>query len=391
MILLNLVNFAVIGIAWMSGGTLRLLGEYAGLGDEAAFRRAFGLIKMVYVGYGLSLAVLFGFVGIICSKALFSGGSESDIYQARNALFLMGIYLVFFFYAAIDRIALTARKRQGAANIVQLSGMIVFAAMTALWLLIGGDMPGVIAFQIIGALVSILVSRRFLNRELPGLKMHLPLKRDTGIMRRLGGKTGMGFFLHGALVLALLADTALVGWIGGAKSAAEFYLIWKIAEVAVQLIWKLPEPFAPYFVQMDVRGEHATLVHIARIGYVVVGGISLVAGVLYGFFGSDLVALWVGPSHVPDNPFGYALAGGAIFWLGITRLPVVLAGARVALRQLNLAGGYELFGKLIISLMLFPRLGYVAVLLGTNIIHVLGASLLYFRLLRSTSTTTSRP
>jgi O-antigen/teichoic acid export membrane protein len=382
MVLLSLVNFAVIGIAWMSGGALRLLGEYAGHGDEGTFRRAFGLIKMIYVSYGLGLAFLLGILAMGFDQKLFSGGAEADMRAARAALLLTGIYLVVFFSVAIDRIALTARKRQGAANMAQLAGIAAFATGVAPWLLSGGDMPGVMAIQIVGALVSIFVSRRVLNRELPGLKMCTPTNRDADLLRRLGGRTGAGFFLHGALVLALLADTALVGWLGGAKAAAEFYLVWKIAEVLVQLIWKLPEPLAPYFVQMDVRGEHAAMTRIARLGYVLVGVVSLLTGVLYALFGPALVALWVGPESAPDAPLGYVLAGGAIFWLGISRLPVVLAGARVALRQLNWAGGFELFGKLSITLLLFPRFGYIAVLMGINLVHALGASLLYFRLLR---------
>lgn len=390
MVLLSFVNFAVIGIAWLSGGALRLLGECAGREDEKAFRRAFGLIKTIYVGYGLGLALLLGIVAVSFDQLLFSGGTEVDILAGREALLLTGIYFVVFYAAGIDRIALTARKRQGAANMAQLAGVVAFAAGVTPWLLSGGGMSGVMAFQIAGAMVSVFVSRRLLNGELPRLKMHIPSKRDANLLQRLGGRTGAGFFLHGALVLALLADTALVGWLGGAKAAAEFFLVWKVAEVLVQLIWKLPEPLAPYFVQMDVRGEHAAITRIARLGYALVGVVSLLAGVLYGLFGSVLVALWVGPGSAPDSPLGYALAGGAIFWLGISRLPVVLAGARIALRQLNWASGLELFGKLAITLLFFPYLGYVAVLLAINLVHVLGGSFLYFRLLPANPAVASR-
>jgi O-antigen/teichoic acid export membrane protein len=368
----------------VSGGALRMLGEYAGREDEETFRRAFGLIKTIYVGYGVGLALLLGIVAVSFDQALFSGGTDVDILAAREALLITGFYIVVFYAAGIDRLALTARKRQGAANMAQLAGVVAFAAGVTPWLLSGGGMPGVMAFQIVGALVSIFISRRLLNGELPKLKMHIPLMRDADLLRRLGGRTGAGFFLHGALVLALLADTALVGWLGGAEAAAEFFLVWKIAEVLVQLIWKLPEPLAPYFVQMDVRGEHAAMTHIARLGYALVGVVSLLAGVLYGLFGPVLVALWVGPDSVPGSPLGFALAGGAIFWLGISRLPVVLASARIALRQLNWASSIELLGKLAITLLLFQRLGYVALLLGINLVHGLGVSLLYFRLLRRT-------
>lgn len=381
MALLSFVNFAVIGIAWMSGGTLRLLGEFAGLGDDLAFGRAFGLIKTIYVGYGVGLTLLLGITAHFFARELFSGGTETDIAAAQEALALTGIYLIAFYGASVDRLALTARKRQGSANLAQLAGIAAFALGVGPWLLQGGDMPGVLLFQLIGALGSLFFSQRALHRELPGLKMRFPATRDGDLLRRLGGRVGAGFFLYGALVLALSADTVLVGWLAGAKAAAKFYLVWKIAEVAVQLIWKLPEPLGPYFVQMDVRGEHGELLRIARVGYVLVGVASLFTGVLYGLFGRIVVAWWVGPEHTPDIPMGYALAGGAIFWLGVSRLPTVLACARVTLGPLNGAALFELIGKWLFAVLLLPRYGYIAVLLGINMIHLLGGGFLYFRLL----------
>ena len=116
MVILSLVNFAVIGIAWMSGGALRMLGEYAGLGDVVGFRRSYGVIKTIYVIYGSILALIIALAASTGDKIIFSGGTTADIDAARTTLLLSGTYLVLFFAAAIDRIALTARKRQGAAG-----------------------------------------------------------------------------------------------------------------------------------------------------------------------------------------------------------------------------------------------------------------------------------
>ena len=382
MVLLSLVNFSSIGVGWLSGGAMRMLGGYAALGDESEFRRAFGLIKIIYLAYGVILAILIGVMAAGFDKVLFSGGTEADIRALRPTLLLLGVYLIFFFVAATDRLALAARKRGGAANMAQLAGIMTCAAGIAPWLLSDGGMAGVMICQILGALVSILVTRQLLRKELPGLRMHVPTRQDTDLFKRLGGRTGAGFFLHGALVLVLLSDTILVSWLGGARVAAEFYLVWKVAEVLLILLGKIPESMAPYFVHMDVRSEHTGLKLITQLGYALVGTASLFTGVIYALFGQKLVALWVGEVLAPSNPLGYALAGGAIFWLGISRLPVVLASARVALRQMNWVGGIELLGKLVLSLLLFPHLGYVAVLLAINLVHGLGVSFLYFRLLR---------
>ncbi len=381
MVLLSLASFAAIGIGWLSGGSLRLLGEYAALGDDAEFCRVFRLIKAIYLGYGLIVAVVISIMALYFDKLLFSGGTDDDVTAVRLALLLLGGYLVLHFSAGADRLALTARKCQGAANMAQVSGIVVCTVGTVFWLSFDGNMPGVIIFQILGALVSIFLTRRLLKRQLPKLTMHLPTRQDLDLFERLGGRTGVGFFLHGALVIALLSDTMLVSILGGAKAVTEFYLVCKIAEALVLLIWRIPESLAPYLVQMDARGEHNALTRVTRFGYGAVGLVSLTAGIIYALFGPHLVTFWVGEAQAPTDRLSYALAGGAIFWLGISRLPIVLASAQVALYQLNLAAGIELLGKLIITVLLFPHLGYTAVLVAINLMHGLGVSLLYFRLL----------
>ena len=40
--------------------------------------------------------------------------------------------------------------------------------------------------------------------------------------------------------MALLSDAILVSYLGGAKVVAEFYLVYKIAEALVLLIWRVP-------------------------------------------------------------------------------------------------------------------------------------------------------
>lgn len=380
--LLAIKNFAEIGIGWLSGGASRILGEYAVLSEDVAFQRASGLVNKIYLGYGFALAILIGMTVICFGAVLFSGGNEVDKQSAQLALLLLGPYLVFDFAAGGDRLALIAQKRQSSANIAQLSGLLVCTAGIVLLLLSGGDMPGVIICYMIGSLVSIFLTRCVFKAQLGGLSMALPTIQDMDLFKRLGGRTGIGFFLQGLLIMALLSDTVWVSWLAGAKAAAEFYLVWRIALGFVQLLWKIPEQLAPYLVQMDVRGEHASLEKIVYVGYFAIGFASLFFSVFYAMFGSKLVTLWVGEEFAPENPLGYVFAGGAIFWLGISRLPMVLASARLALRQLNLALGAELLGKLVITLLLFPKLGYVAVLVAINLVHALGVSLFYFRLLR---------
>jgi hypothetical protein len=56
------------------------------------------------------------------------------------------------------------------------------------------------------------------------------------------------------------------------------------------------------------------------------------------------------------------------------------AYATVKLRQLNLVAAVELAGKLLVAALLFPKLGYIAVPLGTSAVHLAGVAIAYRRL-----------
>ena len=149
----------------------------------------------------------------------------------------------------------------------------------------------------------------------------------------------------------------------------------------IQILWKVPEQLAPYLLQMDVLGEHSTLKHTAYLSYFIIGFASILLGLFYASFGQQLVFLWVGEEFAPVNASNFIFAGGAIFWLGISRLPVVFASACLALRQMNFVLGAELLLKSILCLLLYPHFSYLAVLIAVNLTHCLGISFLYFRLL----------
>lgn len=391
MVFLSLVNLLAIGIGWVSGGALRLLGYYAGQGDEAGFRKGLGVLRFLYAGYGALLGL--GLIGaaLFFAPRLFSTGTPEEVAASRQTLMMTGLYLVPFYLASMDRLALTSRKLQDTANVSQIAGNVVTGILAALWLFKGGGMVGIMVAATMGALISLFITRRALRREDIVIPLRLPSRADKEIWQKIGGRTGLGFFLHGALVIALVSDIVLVGWLGGAREAGVFYLVWKVAEVLVQLIWKISETLGPYFIHMDVRGEQKRLLRVANMTYFGVGALALTAGVTYAVLGSWIVGLWVGVEKVPDNPLAFLLAGGAVFWLSLARLPVVLSGARVTLLQVNRVCGIELAGKLLLTLLLFSRLGYISVLIAINVVHLGGVAYLYYRLLRVSSVGIDKP
>jgi O-antigen/teichoic acid export membrane protein len=133
---------------------------------------------------------------------------------------------------------------------------------------------------------------------------------------------------------------------------------------------------------MDACGERELLAIHSRKGLRWMVAISLAIGLSYGLLGPWIVKLWVGSDIRPQSTVAYILAGAVIFWLGSARLPAVVAYSTLRLKSLLQVAGLEVLGKLALSLILFPRIGYLAPLAAINIIHAGGLFVLYRRLLK---------
>ena len=257
--------------------------------------------------------------------------------------------------------------------------LLVFAAGAVAALMTDHGLPGVMAANLLGAVVARAVS--FVMLRQVGLSAQLPTSAERPVIKRMLGRMGMGYAAYGVLLLTLLqADTLVLGVLGGAVLVADFVLVWKIADVLMQALWRLPESLTPYLIHMDAKDDSARMQSIyatARKGMVVLAAIAATA---FALLGHDVVVLWVGVENAPDLPWAYPLAGGAMFWMVVARLPAVYAHSTVNLKPLVKVTGIEVLGKLGLLFVLFPTLGIYAPLVAVNVVHILGVAYLYQKL-----------
>jgi O-antigen/teichoic acid export membrane protein len=209
-----------------------------------------------------------------------------------------------------------------------------------------------------------------------------PNSETLPLLRRLIGPMGIGYMLYGAIFLTMQTDSMIVGWLGGAGAAAEFILVWKAADILVQVIWRIPEYSQPYLIQLDARGEIERLRDGCQKALRWIVLVSVVIGICYALFGPWILRLWVGHENAIENPLAFFLAGGAIFWLGVARLPAVFAYATVRLKRLIKIVSIELIGKVILTFLFFPKIGYIAPLAAINVMHAAGIFLMYRRVIK---------
>jgi len=385
MIIFSFINFAALGVGWVSGGLARILGEQAAQQDYESFARIYSTGKMIYLAYALVVILASTMCFLFASSMLSLGEADRPQLEAIKAsLGLAALYFLAQYDLAVERLVLVAMKKQSAADVAQAIGLCITGAFIVVWLLNGGGIVGVFLGYLIGTLAARVVSWRCrTGLGLPETAARSWSWRNLESVRKLLGPLGIGYFVYGALLLTLQADMLVVGWLGGPEVAADFAVVWKIPEVILQAIWRIPAALEPHLIYFDVLGQVDRINQLYREGlWWMLGGTGLVA-CLYSIVGRVVVQWWVGTDLVPSTSLPYVLAGGALFFVGSVRWPAGFAHALAKLPALNRIAGLEVVAKLALTVGLFSHFGYQAPMLAIILVYGCGVFWLYLRLVRS--------
>ena len=363
-LVLGVLNYAGAGILWLGGVLQRALGEAFGKKDHLSFIRAADVGKMIYVGYAIAAA----FVGI----CVFEGLDQSQF--PTGAAIAAGLYLVAAYELNLERLALSAAGRQSASNTLQFSQIALYAILVIFTLRAGGGLLGVFACQLISVLITRTFVRAFWQGMRPKEQGRAPLRP---FLARIASRTSGEYFIAGALLISTQSDVLLVGWLGGAEDAARFVLIWKIAEVGVQVLWRIPEMMIPILIRLDAMGDHSSIKRqYLRVGFLLLAT-AIPAGLIYAFLGPWITKLWLGAEHAPHDLLGFAIAGASIVWAGLARLPSVLAYSLARFRIWNRLALVEVVARFALTVTLYPRFGYLSPLIALNAVHLCGIAFAY--------------
>lgn len=363
-------NYAAIGVGWMAGGLARILAEHAATDDRVAFRAAYALSKTLFVGYALAAVAVCWLLAVN-----FYLVDELD-HDTLWALILASAYMVLSYEYNADRQALMARHWQARNNVFEASGQLVFAVVVGAGLYAGLGLPGIFMGQIIGLLTTRWLAWRFWRTDSYQLKWRWPTRESRVLMRRIMGQMGVGYVLYGMLLLTLQADQLFLGWIGGPDVAASYYLLWRIPDVVILMLWRIPGSYGPHFIAMDARNEHERLKQNYKRGLRSMALLALCAAALYASVGPWLVGLWVG-KNAPQGHLPYVLAAAAMFFVAVARWPIGAAYALLNTRPLVRIAFVELTAKTALLLVLFDQLGYMTPALAMSATYAFGVFYLY--------------
>lgn len=370
MMILNFINFAAIGIGWMSGGLTRVLAERAAKPEEGGLSQAFSLGKTILVSYAVLISV-----------------AGACIWFATNPsqgiplwLLFSGLYLIVLYESNPERLLYVALRKQATGNLFEIARVVVFVLVTVSLLPIYPRLEVVLIAYILGILVQRALLAFGLHRTHPEL-WRKPGRETLPLLRRLAGRQGAQYLIYGAIVLGMQADVLILGFLAGPDAAAKLAVLWKIPEALSVILWRIPSAIEPYVIHMDAKGDKDGIRKSFRRGrprfVLITAGVALV----YAVSGKFITGLWVG-QFAPEQDWMYWLSAAAMFLLTITRWPVSFAYALIQLRPLIAIAAIELVGKIALIVALLPYFSYVAPIAATTIMHVLLVGWAYQIILR---------
>lgn len=371
--ILAAINYGALGIGWASGGIARIFGELSAIDDIDGFADAYAFAKFVYMGYAAISIILFW--GI--SPWMLAGALESP--ELLKALILASIYFLLMYEYGADRLSFVALCRQTVGNAIDAAGQLAFACSVVAGLYLDGGLVSVIASQIVSVMFARSLAWFYWRREGISLRWKWPLINPGATWHRISGKMGRHYVLYGALQLTLQADVLIVGWLAGPAIAAAYYLLWRVPEVCILLLGRIPSVFAPHFIQMDTRGDMERIRISYRKGLQVMLGLSALAGLSYAIAGNWFLHLWVG-TNAPEGFIPYMLAGVALFFIAASQWPAGAAYALVKTGPLVKVTALQLALKLFLFALLFNTLDYLALLVAIILTHLFAVFFLYLKI-----------
>ena len=369
--LIAFVNYAAIGITWLSGGAARLFGEYITAKKYITFTKLYIFCKYLYVSYAIITILFCWFFLIAFSRDIIF---DQDVF---HTILCLSIYFLILYEYNTDRLALNAFKLQKKANMYEILGQVV-TFFLAIYLLDAGLGMKSVPISMIGGIVicRLFIFCHWKNHRSLNRKSRLKFSQLQIFWKKLSGSMGRDYLFYGILLLIFNADMFVLGLVAGSAVAADFYLLWRIPEAIILLIGRVPGTLTPYLISLDASQRRDELIHLySRILWLLLI-ISFLFSLSYSVFGRYILTIWIG-DEAPMQGGVYVLAGLAMFFLSVIQWPSTVSYALVNMRPLLCVTLLFIVFKFLFIFASYNLLGYLAPLAGVVAIQTLGIFIFY--------------
>ena len=359
-VLYNLVSFSAIGITWVTGGGVRLVGEYAAQGRWKLINSFYTMSKVIFLLYSVFLSVLLVVILFIFKKHFNTQTITSVVYFC--------IYLFFHFNFCSEQIILSAILKQDISNILSLIFQLVNFSSVIIVLPHNKQVHILFLCMIFSMfLVQILSWGYWYYSKDVTIRFRFVRREFREVFNHLWKGRAKKYSLYGFCVLFSQADVALIGFLCGSEIAGLFAILWKIPNLLIQLFGRIPGYLEPYIIQLDAVGNKEVLERLFKKGFALFLILVLIMSICYIALGRFILELWLGIEYVAFNNETYILSGGAIFCLSLSRWPVTFLYSLVEFTILNRLIMLEVVLKYVFIALFFNKKQHLAPIYAINL------------------------
>jgi O-antigen/teichoic acid export membrane protein len=376
----SILAIANICLNAMRGNLIRFMALSAGRGKYNEVGVHFCAVRILLLAYFLISALIL----IVLSAAQYAEHSN-DTFENINFTLVVALSALHLLVQAVfnaEYFLLSALHRQALGNFYFTLGFILFFLLVTPWLYLGGGVEGVVTLQLMSSVIITTLAIHSRHAKLTRIPRRTDWYRLPEAARRYLGADGQVFLKYAIIVAILQGDILLVALLGGPQAAADFAIIWRIAEVVLLLLWRFADSLQPDILRLEAQQNFIAIRQIYLRGMPVILCLSLLAGLAYAVAGPYVVELWVGSAVVSEPGYAFWAIGGAIFWLGIARYSTIFPSSLARLKGLLRITLVELICRLTLVAALFGSMGYLANPVAINLVHMLGVGWAYMAVTR---------
>lgn len=377
-LLWSAVNFAAIGIGWLSSGGVVLMTRAAAAADDALLVSIYRRFALIMAAYGvlvwLALTAWSVGVGSLWLRTL----THEDVIDVRWATQGAGLYVVTMYAHQADLALLTARLEQWRAALFRVCLQMAMFAGALTGISTGAGVAGMFGGYAAAAVITTLAahlsvrSRGFPIGDLAG-------SRGRGPLRDLLG-TFAGYSV--VSVLGQYADVAIIGAFGGPAVTIVYAFLQRLPDAAALLVGRGSESLGPYFTTLAARGDREGLAALFLTSGRVAWRAGVVAGVGFAVFGHDLVSWWSRGKLALPSDWYFVGAGFVIMATVVNRHAALLAYYAGSTGDATRLAAAELVARVLLVLLCFSRMREQAPIIAA-LIAQFGFLLIAYRRLES--------
>jgi O-antigen/teichoic acid export membrane protein len=349
----QIISFAT---TWIAVPVIRASAECYVTQDRNRARVLYQTAALYYAALG-TLVTGSGLVLLALAR-----GTVDDWPAVAVALLQLPVYMQFNLSFSL----LAGYQRMSIANLLLATIAPLSAVLGAIGLWAGLEVVG-LALGLVAATALVTAAAWVLARPC-WRGGRAPLRIDRPTLRSLI-TGGVGHLGYSAAYFLRQSDVILVGLLLGPPAAAVYGIAFKLADVVVQLVWKIPDSLYPLLAELDAAFEHETAQQWQRLGAIVAVAVASLGGLLTAAFGRDVVTVWVGST--------YAAPPAVLGWLGLlVALQVLVHASTIGvygtthMKAIAAAAVTEGVVKVALTWALLPRLGLVGAPLGSVLASV---------------------